>query len=512
MTIQIWVDNRVRILKSVLSGTLDDRLKDSFTHENPKKEDDGFAYYRTFEEVGEHLTFPRGGMSRIRQALRDHSISFTVIDNRCSGDRKFLDNDWGGKPIPKHDVTLWQWQEEATDLIFAKQNCILRAATGAGKSTAALYVVTMMNVPTIISVPTANLVEQWVERVVKEMGIAQKEIGIVGMGKRKTAPITIATQDMLAEGIREEWLKAFGAFIFDEIHRSSSRTIYPVCDAWPAKYRIGMSATVERHDKKEFLIYDLFGDVAADIKKEDVIAAKHIVDVEIRLVPTELRAPWYKAATMSKNQFHLRAAHRKLLEVMWNDKHRNALIEDIVKDEVKDGNQVMVLSLRREHCLMMDRNLVGAGIKSGVMLGGAASKEQFRKTKEGIREGKMRVIVGTIAAIGTGQDFPTVSCGVVTMPISNNKQLMEQVKGRFCRACEEIGKTKGTMYYIFDQFIFGKRPLENFCKWNKVVSVWDGTQWVPGKEYLEMMGSMVKKKAASGPISLDEMMGDNDDE
>lgn len=372
-----------------------------------------------------------------------------------------------------------------------------------GKTTAGLATYAAADVPTLVVVWTGGLLDQWVERLCKEMDLRKEDIGIIGGGKRRTAPITIAMQQTLAEGIDQRWLRGFGAIICDEVHRFAADSFFAAIDPFPAKYRVGMSADETRHDKREYLIHDLFGDVVADIKEQDVLDAGHVVDVEIRVVPTDFEANWYRAAVASGNKFYLRNAHHKLLRAMWEDKDRNYIIKKLVKSEVKAGEQVMVLSQRREHCLLLDREFTAAGITSGIMLGGAEAKSQFNQTKEDVRTGKARVITGTISAIGTGLDFPAIGRGIVTMPIANNKQLMQQVRGRFCRACEETGKTKGVLYYLWDRAVHGRKPLENLVRHNRTVLVlnnrgeWGKETWVEGKVVLGSMRSGIKGRSVS---------------
>lgn len=266
---------------------------------------------------------------------------------------------------------------------------------------------------------------------------------------------------------------------------ASAPTFFAAVDPWPAKYRVGVTATIRRHDRREYLVRDLFGEVAAEVTREEAVAKGRIVEVEVRVVPTDFRADWYRAAASSGNRFRLFAAHKKLLEQMWRDPERNALVRDIVLEEVAAGNQVMVLSARREHCMMLDADFVAHGVRSGIMLGGAEAKAEFRRTHAGIADGTKQVVVGTQKAIGRGQDFPAIAVGVATMPIAKNRTEVAQVVGRLCRACEAAGKERGVLYVLVDVAVNGRTPVENLAKWNKDVVVRgpDG-EWVDAEEWL----------------------------
>lgn len=490
--IDIIVDNRVRIPLAQLSVARLERLRESFTHDNPDERPDP-PFYRTYRTEGRSITFPRGGMSRVRDVLRDDGAEWKVQDRRSVGDFDKLDMTWGGE-IPKHNLKLWDFQERVVEAMGQRQNCIIVAITGSGKTTSALSFAARHSIPTLIIVNTGGLRKQWVKRIMKELGVRKDAIGIIGDGKRRTAPITIAMQQTLARGIEQDWIDAFGMIICDEVDLFAAPTFYDAVDPWRAKYRVGLTSTLERHDGKTFMVRDLFGDVATEVTKDEAIAKGKIVEVEVRMIETFFKADWYKRAVASRNRFIIQNSYHKLLREMGEDFERNEMVCEVVKDAVAEGDQAMVFSLRREHCFELDRMFMAIGLRTGVMLGGAEAANQFEITTERLNAGTLDVVVGTEKAIGRGQDFPSVSVGVITMPFANNDTLMKQVAGRLCRACEEKGKTKGVLYYFWDRKLHGRKPLENLLK-NFSVLVRDGDDWRAGREVLKEMKPSSKRKS-----------------
>ena len=120
-------------------------------------------------------------------------------------------------------------------------------------------------------------------------------------------------------------LDVFGTVICDEVQRFAAKTLFAAVELWPARYRVGISADESRKDKKEFLTYDLFGDVAADIKRDDLIISGNVLDVEVRIVETDFRFPRY-AETKDFNE---------LLEGMRTDEPRNQIILDLARAEAE---------------------------------------------------------------------------------------------------------------------------------------------------------------------------------
>jgi hypothetical protein len=95
------------------------------------------------------------------------------------------------------------------------------------------------------------------------------------------------------------------------------------------------------------------------------------------------------------------------------------------------------------------------------------------------------------------------------MPIAKNIQLVKQVKGRLCRACEAIGKTKGILYYLWDKSIQGRKAVEILVKNNRSVVVQDEDgSWIDGKKYLARMRGGIKDGDLLSTITAEELIGD----
>jgi hypothetical protein len=90
--IGVIVDNRVRIRKAELPSDATTKLIGEFTHKNPKRMAMEAAGIRgfwaepriisTWSEDDEFVTFPRGGLARIRRVLRDYELEFATVDRR----------------------------------------------------------------------------------------------------------------------------------------------------------------------------------------------------------------------------------------------------------------------------------------------------------------------------------------------------------------------------------------------------------------------------------------------
>lgn len=355
-----------------------------------------------------------------------------------------------------------------------------------GKTTVLLAAASLVGVPALVMVPTSRLFDQWVRRAGSELGLRGDHLGIIKGSRCRLRPLTIAMRHTLgAQGVSQEMKDYFGCVMVDEVQVAPANSCYRVIDEFPARYRFGVSADEARKDRKECLTYDLFGEVAYEIKRDELIEKGIVLDVEMRVVPTKFDAPWYRG---DDGDFENDAVAKdpnfgRLLEEMARDADRETLVDSIVKHEVLAANeQVVVLSRRREHAAMMDSRFASFGISCGLVMGGEDFRKVSETTIDGLASGELKVGVGTLEAIGTGIDMPAVGVGIMSVPISKNAQLLGQVWGRFCR--KPKGKTRARLYYLLDTLVFGLSPLRAMSRAYRKVFVLDRGHWVPAKDYL----------------------------
>lgn len=484
------IDNRVRVSAREIGHDAVERVKVDFTHDNPEYKKrkaqkipvgDELSQIATWLVDGDELSVPRGGCARLCRALDVHRVDFEQDDARSDGDDALLAH----YEIPDHRVELRPYQAEALASILDRENCIVHLGTGGGKTTIAMALVAAVKRPALVVVPDLGLLDQWVERVVSELGLREDQVGQIGGGKWSVRPITIATDDTL-HARPEAFAKIagkFGTFVYDEVHGAAARTIFAIVDQMPARIRVGFSNDSSRKDRKEFLVHDLFGSVAYEKSARELAELGFILDVEVRVVPTDFDAPWYKAAFVEASRTRSRArfanVQTRLIEQMIGDDRRNDQIIDWVLRERGESSAV-VLSQRVEHAVDLDRRVSGAGVRTGMVLGGQQWKKQFRATVAELRAGTVGVAFGTIQAFGTGKDIPKVATVFVTTPLANHKQNFAQVRGRACR----LGKDSARLYYFWDSKLAGRRAIENLVKWNKTVKVWSAGEWVEGRAFV----------------------------
>jgi superfamily II DNA or RNA helicase len=468
-TTRVQIDSRIRVQTAGLSEETLVRLRRAFTHDNPAHDPGGRSdeppTIRTYREGAGEMSLPRGGLARARAILEP---GFQVDDRRA----------WRhpSPGFPDHRATLRPYQRRMVDAAVDAETCLLRAPTGAGKTTGAIGLMALLKRRSLVVVWEGGLERQWRERVAAELGIAEADVGTVRGNKELLGDVTVAMQQTLVGRFRRGDRSLCGAFdvvVADEVQRFSAPTLVETIDPFEARYRVGVSADHTRRDGKEFLTEDLFGAVACAVPQEELLASGAIVDVEMLVVPTNFKAGWYR----------YRQDFNRLLAQMTADEDRNALLLEVARRTVGQGHQVLIFTHRVGHARELDSRLTSMGIKSGTMLGGVDNKASYEVARDSIRAGGARVGIGTFGAIAQGIDLPTVSRGIVATPCFNNRQLIGQIRGRLCRPSG--GKGVAKLICLVDVGIYGARPVKNFLEWFGATKVLVDGKWIDGDEWLE---------------------------
>ena len=490
--VTVTVDNRLRMPLTSLPKPVVDALRAGFTYDNPeakKLEAMGRRYHgqpATYElwrneQVSDRVwefTLPRGGMDKLRDALNENGLEYEVIDKRSAGDEARIgakyEDPWGlqaGNIFPEHKKVLWSHQRGIVEAIRQYEQALVRAPTGSGKTTAVLAAIAELQVPALVIMWDTGLLKQWRERIEEELGIPPAQQGLIQGSVCRLRGITLAMQQTFNKWDDRKWEKirgVFGLVACDEVQRYAATTFTKQIDRLDCKYRIGVSADERRKDRKQFIIYDMFGRVRHEVPKKELIDKRIIHEVEVYVVPTQFTAAWYVDKRDDK-QIEAQDFNR-LLDEMEGDEKRNKLATHLISECVGAGLPSLAFTHRVDHAMIIDRMVTARGIKSGLALGGPEWSDQFDATIAALRDGTYDVGVGTFGKLGVGHDIPTVAAGVTVTPVHNNKPFMGQVKGRICRTT--AGKQNARLIVLWDRLVFGEGPLLNLRRWNEVVRVW----------------------------------------
>ncbi|MGM0591226.1 MAG: DEAD/DEAH box helicase [Halobacteriota archaeon] len=167
---------------------------------------------------------------------------------------------------------------------------VLELPTGSGKTVIAIAAIAALSVPTLVVVPTVDLLDQWRRELDAEFDV---EIGQFGGGEQRSGPLTVSTYD--SAYLRADHVGGdFGFVVFDEVHHLGGEGYREIGRLLAAPARMGLTATFERPDGAHEVVTDLVGanvyDVDVDQLAGEHLAAYDIRRIEVALTPAEREA------------------------------------------------------------------------------------------------------------------------------------------------------------------------------------------------------------------------------
>ena len=180
-------------------------------------------------------------------------------------------------------VKLRDYQKEALQKWLRTKHGVLVLPTGAGKTVIGMKAIAALNVPTLVVVPTLELVKQWQRELKAKLGI---EVGTYSGEAHILKSVTVATYDT-AYLRAEELGNKFLFLIFDEVHHLPSPGYATIAELFVAPYRLGLTATYEREDGRHHELERLVGGKVYEIEV-DKLTGRHLAEYTTRKIVTDL--------------------------------------------------------------------------------------------------------------------------------------------------------------------------------------------------------------------------------
>ncbi|WP_407067126.1 DEAD/DEAH box helicase family protein [Haloterrigena salinisoli] len=236
----------------------------------------------------------------LRAALADATANPDRIDDRVLALESPTDlrSAYELREYQREALSAWfetdRWADAAVDSdrnsLSSAPAGVLELPTGSGKTVIALKAIERLSTPTLVVVPTIDLLEQWQRELEREF---QCPIGRFGGGEQRLEPITVSTYDsayLKADSVGDR----FGLVVFDEVHHLGGEGYREIARLLAAPARLGLTATFERpdgaHDVIEGIVGPLVHRVGADELAGDHLANYDIKRLAVELTPEEREA------------------------------------------------------------------------------------------------------------------------------------------------------------------------------------------------------------------------------
>lgn len=308
--------------------------------------------------------------------------------------------------FPKFKFDLRQSQQDVHDTI--EDNAIINAFVSWGKTFTALAIAAKLGQKTLVVTHTVSLRTQWEKEIRKVFGI---EPGIIGSGKYDISPPIVVGNIQTLYKLRGKIEKEFGTLIIDECHHIPANTFSKLVDASYARYKIGLSGTVQRKDGKHVIMPDYFGHTKFTPPKENYMEPTiEVIQTKIRFMDGA-KIPW---------------ANR--INDLVRQEEYGKLICFLAAAYRKQGHKVLLLS-DRVYFLKRVKETLGEHCE---LITGEVPLAEREKKIERVQSGKVDILLGTQSIFSEGISVNPLSCLILATPVSNTP-LLTQLVGRVIR-------------------------------------------------------------------------------
>jgi superfamily II DNA or RNA helicase len=351
-------------------------------------------------------------------------------------------------------IELRDYQVDASNKGYEMGIGLVNSCVGSGKTEIACDLIRRFSTYTAFLVHRKELLYQAKERLESRLGI---EVGQIGDGKIDIKPVTIMMFQALSRYIEddkelmvkdsfklqedetevrnvEEILQQFNNVIVDECSHVPSRTFYKVLTKFDnCRYRFGLSASPDRDDGQEMVIFAGVGSIIHKISASELIERGYLVKPTITMIKiprsdNAVRGMPYP--TVYKNYITENTVRNgRIVEEAY------AMIKEgrkvlILVDRIKHGD--IVKKMLEEYCLHLENpvNIRLAKVK------GELCTTLRNDIMSKFKAGKLDCVIATASIYAEGVDIPIVS-GLVIAGGGKSKSKTRQMVGRVLRTHPE---------------------------------------------------------------------------
>lgn len=408
-SINIVLDSGINFPIQSLSKSFISKLKSFASFENPqiklllslrKPLYNTPKYLKGYEESSEFLTLPRGLKEKLFEYLNYNLVKYKIIDNRVF------------EKIETKRIlfTLRAEQEDAIKEILKYDSSICVAPPGFGKTLIGAKIFEQRAVKTLIIVNKNMLLDQWISRFVDYFGYKKSDIGFLGKSQnRLNGNIDIATMQSLNN--IPELVENYTQVIVDECHHIPALTFEQIVKNFKGKYILGLSATPNRKDELDPILYQQLGNISYEYKKPKTHTNRLLV------IKTEF--------TSSADNY------AAIINELVSNEDRNRQIVKTIKENI--DRKILLLSDRIEHLNLLENILKEENIDFVSVHGSQNKKEQVENMQK-VKTSSL--ILATSSFFGEGIDFPHLNTIIFATPISFYGRLIQYL-GRIGRGNQE---------------------------------------------------------------------------
>jgi len=333
-----------------------------------------------------------------------------------------------------------------------KRRALLVSPTASGKSLIIYLIFQQLqkyqNLKGLVIVPTTSLVEQLYSDFGDYNNGEMTNVHRIYQGKEKNSDkdLIISTWQSLYK-MPPDYFKQFDYIIGDEAHLFKAQSLTTILTSCiNAKYRIGLTGTLDGTKTHKLVLEGLFGQVKQVTTTKELMDKKQVSDFEIKCLI--LKHPDDICLEMKDKDYQAEIQYLIACEA------RNKFIKNLA---VSLGNNTLILyQMVAKHGQVlydMIRNTENIGDRKVFFVHGGTETEDREKIREIMEKENDAIIVASYGTFSTGINIRNLHNIIFASPSKSRVRSLQSI-GRGLRNSE--GKDKATLYDIADDLRYKK--------------------------------------------------------
>ena len=413
-----------------------------------------------------------GLLPYIKEYCSKNSIEY-IMEKGVENDRNVIREsvrDFAESLRPKSRNKPIQFRDYQIDSIWhaiQSDRCLLLSPTASGKSLVIYTLVRyyhLMNLKTLILVPTTSLVEQMYSDFI-DYGWEDKYLHRVyaGHDKGSKKPVVISTWQSIYK-LHRPYFAQYGCIIGDEAHLFKAKSLTDImAKSGDVKYRFGLTGTLDGTQTHRLVLEGLFGQVKKIISTKELIDRGTLAQLEIDCIVlkhTEEEAQRVRYYTYAEEINYL-VSHPK----------RNKFIEKLCKS-IK-GNTLLLFQLVEKHGVLLYNELKTLDRKVFFVYGGTTTetREKIRAITEKETDA---IIVASYGTFSTGINIRAINNIVFASPSKSRVRVLQSI-GRGLRQSDNKDRVK--LFDVSDNISYKSRPNFTFRHFKQRLNIYKEEQF-----------------------------------
>ena len=459
-------------LQLEVDDDLERELTDYFTFEVPGAK--FMPHYRKKLWDGKIRLFsPHNGriyvglLPYIKEFCSRNSIEY-IIEKGVENERNVIREsvrDFATSLRPKNGKKFIQFRDYQIDAIWhaiRTNRCLLLSPTASGKSLIIYTLVRyyhLMNLKTLILVPTTSLVEQMYSDFI-DYGWKDEYIHRVyaGHDKGSVKPVVISTWQSLYK-LHRPYFAQYGCIIGDEAHLFKAKSLTDIMTrSGDCKYRFGLTGTLDGTQTHRLVLEGLFGKVTQVTTTKELMDNKTLAKLNIDCIVlkhTDEECKRVRKYTYAEELNYI-VSHTK----------RNKFIENLCKT-IK-GNTLVLFQLVDKHGVLLYNELKKLDKKVFFVYGGTTT-ETREKIRGIVEKEKDSLIIASYGTFSTGINIRNINNVVFASPSKSRVRVLQSI-GRGLRQSKT--KTSVKLFDVSDNVSYKSRQNFTYRHFNERLNIY----------------------------------------